>query len=203
MKIKSIFFVVLFIVSVLSFQSCDTDDSNNGTARLQLILVDAPGDFKSVNIDLIDILVNTQEDEEGWKSLENVNTGIYDLIELTGGTEALLADVELPSGYINQIRLLLGNQNSVVFEDDDEDETNDVEIALKTPSAQQSGLKLNLHADLIAGVTYIFILDCDASESVVEAGNSGNYNLKPVIRVSAEATSDAIHGRVADVEEGD
>jgi hypothetical protein len=200
MKYKSIFLSIFMLYSVFSFQSCDSDDTSE-VARVRIKLVDAPGDFKAVNIDLIDILVNSAEDEEGWKSLENVNADIYDLIELTAGNEALLADVKLPSGYLNQIRLVLGDENTVVFEDDDEDDENDRVEDLNTPSAQQSGLKLNLHTELIAGVTYEFILDWDAAESVVEAGNSGKFNLKPVIRVAAEATSGAINGRVADVAE--
>ena len=65
MKFKSIYLIIFLVVSILSFQSCDTDDTTEGTARVQLKLVDAPGDFKSVNIDLIDILVNSQDDEEG------------------------------------------------------------------------------------------------------------------------------------------
>ena len=152
MKLKSFFLILLFGVSI-SFLGCSDNDDN--TSRVLLKLVDAPGDYKEVNINIIDILVNSNSDEEGWTSLENVNAGIYDLIELTGGTEALLADVELPSGYLNQIRLVLGTENNVRLNDDDDNDDNDVFVPLKTPSAQQSGLKLNVHAELIAGVPYI------------------------------------------------
>lgn len=198
MKLKSFFLILLFGASI-SFSGCSDDDAN--TSRVLLKLIDASGDYKEVNIDLIDILVNSHSDEEGWTSLEKVNTGIYDLIKLTGGKEALLADVELPSGYLNQIRLVLGTENSVRLNDDDDNDENDVFVSLKTPSAQQSGLKLNVHTELVAGVTYIFILDWDADRSIIKSGNSVNYILKPVIKVAAEATSGAIHGRVADIEE--
>lgn len=190
MKKIRFYFVAFSIISILSFQSCTNNENGSDTVRVQLILVDAPGDYEEVNIDLVDILVNSQEDEGGWTSLDNVNPGIYNLIELTGGAEALLADVELPSGYLNQIRLILGENNTLKIEGEDE------LIPLKTPSAQQSGLKLNLHTELTEGITYTFILDWDAEKSVVKAGNSGNYNLKPTIRVTTEAASGAIKGMI-------
>jgi hypothetical protein len=34
----------------------------------------------------------------------------------------------------------------------------------------------------------MILLDFDVARSVVKAGNSGNYNLHPVINVSTEAT---------------
>jgi hypothetical protein len=67
---------------------------------------------------------------------------------------------------------------------------------LSTPSGQQSGLKIQLNTTLTAGITYEIFLDFDAARSVVEAGNSGNYNLKPVIRSYAEAQDGAIAGVV-------
>lgn len=71
---------------------------------------------------------------------------------------------------------------------------------LNTPSAQQSGLKLNVNQTLTAGVTYDFLLDFDVAHSiVVQAGASGNYNLHPVVKVSTSATSGVIKGTVANI----
>lgn len=80
MKLKSFFLILLFGASI-SFSGCFDNDDN--TSRVLLKLVDAPGDYKEVNIDLIDILVNSHSDEEGWTSLENVNVG-YDDSDLVG-----------------------------------------------------------------------------------------------------------------------
>jgi hypothetical protein len=85
--------------------------------------------------------------------------------------------------------LVLGEHNTVV-----KDGTT---YPLKTPSAQQSGLKLQVNQTLVSGATYDFLLDFDVEHSVVvQAGGSGNYNLHPVIRVSTTATSGAIKGIV-------
>jgi hypothetical protein len=59
-----------------------------------------------------------------------------------------------------------------------------------------------LNEELEAGFTYTFILDWVVQESVVEAGTTGMYNLKPVIRVNAEVNSGSISGNVIETVEG-
>jgi hypothetical protein len=67
---------------------------------------------------------------------------------------------------------------------------------MEVPSGQESGLKFNIHADLIAGIEYKLWIDFDCSRSVVDNG-AGDYILKPVIRTFTEATSGAIKGIVS------
>ena len=192
----------LFLVIGLLF-GCSDDENNNGTpinqgeSRLQLILVDAPGDYLEVNVEIIDIQYNDQEGDGGWQSLgEESDYPInVDLTELVAGNELLLADEVIPAGNLEQIRLILSENNTVVVENEDgQPET----FPLNTPSAQQSGLKLKIETALEAGFTYTFILDWDVQQSVIEAGNSGNYNLRPVINVIAEVNSGSITGMVED-----
>jgi hypothetical protein len=61
--------------------------------------------------------------------------------------------------------------------------TGGTETALKTPSGQQSGVKTNINIDIAANKMADFVLDFDACKSVVVAGNSGQYLLKPVVTV--------------------
>jgi hypothetical protein len=56
-------------------------------------------------------------------------------------------------------------------------------VPLDTPSAQQSGLKLRHGFEVEPGAEVDLVLDFDACRSIVKAGNSGKYNLKPVISV--------------------
>lgn len=67
---------------------------------------------------------------------------------------------------------------------------------LKTPSALQSGLKLQVKTILEDGITYTLLLDFDAARSIVQT-SSGNYNLKPVIRTVVEAQNGAIKGTIS------
>lgn len=176
----------VLIVGAFMLTSC----SNQNNARLEVSLTDSPGDYEEVNIDIQDVQINSGTGNSGWMSL-NVEKGVYDIRQLTNGIDTLLGSIELPSGKISQIRLVLGTNNSI--------KVDGVEHDINTPSAQQSGLKLNLHADLIEGITYKILLDFDAARSIVKQGN-GSYSLKPVIRAIEEATSGAIKGSVTPIE---
>lgn len=181
------FFLLLIVISTatLYFSSCS---KNQQSARLQIYLTDDPANYDEVNIDIKQVLINTGDGStDNWKELA-INPGIYNLLEFRNGMDTLLGSMELPAGKISQIRLVLGNNNSLK-------EGNSIH-QLETPSAQQSGLKLNVKAELTEGITYKIWLDFDAARSIVKAGNSGKYLLKPVIRTYTEAQSGAIKGFV-------
>ncbi|MDT0685312.1 DUF4382 domain-containing protein [Autumnicola psychrophila] len=183
------------VMSFLAFTmfSCSDDDNGNaeeGTAQVTVSITDAPGDYDKVWIDVQDVMIKTDmdgTDDEGWESIGDVNTGRYDLLELTGGVSQVLADVDVPAGYLGQIRLVLGTDNAIVVDGE--------ESAIAVPSAQQSGLKLNVNQELEAGEHYAYLLDFDVEESVVRQGNGG-FSLKPVIRVSAQAGASSIIGEI-------
>ncbi len=163
-------------------------------ARVAIELTDAPGDYEEVLVEVEDVMIKTTAEggeEEGWVSLEGVNTGVIDLLSLTGGVTELLVDTELEASYMHQIRLVLGDNNTIKV---DEDGTIK-EYALKTPSAEQSGLKVMVGQELEAGEDYTFILDFDVDKSVVVTG-AGNYSLKPVVRMAVEAETGSIVGNV-------
>jgi hypothetical protein len=193
MKLRKIYFVaVAAMIVMLGFQSCDSDDEGN-TARVQLKLVDAPGDYLEVNVNIVDVQYNNSDSEAGWVSFgkpEDYPINV-DLTTLIAGNSLLLADQIIPSGMLKQIRLVLGDGNTLKIEGQES------MMALNTPSAMQSGLKLNMNTTLDAGFTYTFILDWDVQKSVVMAGTTGMYNLKPVIRVNAEVNSGSIEGNVS------
>ena len=197
--LKSLIIICVIMVSIAVFQSCNNDTDDN-TARIQIQLVDEPGDYLEVNIEIIDIQYNSSESEEGWTSFTLESPINVDLTELIAGNSLLLVDQIIPSGMLKQIRLVLSDNNTLVIEA--EEGVASEPIHLNTPSAQQSGLKLNLNEELIGGFTYTFILDWVVQESVVEAGNSGMYNLKPVIKVNAEVNSGSIGGMVNETIDG-
>ncbi len=182
-------FLIALLVLAIGVVSCSDDEKQEtGMAKVQVALVDAPGDYEAVMIDVKDVLINVGEDEKGWKSLDAAKAGVYDLLQLTNGKEAFLGEIELPQGKLAQIRLVLGDENKLKI--------NGETVSLKVPSGSQSGLKLNVGADIAAGVTYKLLLDFDVAKSVVKAGKSGKYNLKPVLRAKMEAQTGAISGVV-------
>ena len=185
--------LVLSLFATFSLISCNDDnDDTEGTSKVTVRMTDAPGDYDAVNIEVLDIMIksNASTDDSGWISIGTATPQIYDLLDLTGGVNALLANgAQVPSGKLGQIRLILGDDNTVVKDG--------VTYPLHTPSAQQSGLKLLVNQTLEPGFTYDFLLDFDVDRSiVVQAGGSGNFNLHPVIRVSSVVNSGSISGMV-------
>jgi len=198
--IKQLKLIFPFLLVALFF-SCDEDSSSNKinaqVPTISVRLVDAPGDYEAVNVEIVDVLIKMNDDsadENGWISLES-ESDIVNLLDFTGGISKVLVDrFSIPAGTLSQMRLVLGDGNTIVIKDEnDEDETFD----LKTPSAQQSGLKLKVNTLIEEGFSYDFILDFNVEKSIVHAGNSGNIILKPVLYVSAEVNSGIIEGTVS------
>lgn len=201
-NLKAVKFILSLAVVAFMF-SCDESDTNGaneGESTITVRLVDAPGDYDAVNVEVVDVMIKMDDDtiEEGddaagWISLE-ANTEIVNLLDFTGGvSKVLVQDFPIPAGTLSQMRLVLGDDNTIVIKNDqDAPETFD----LKTPSAQQSGLKLKVDAIIEEGFGYDFVLDFNVDESIVHAGNSGNIILKPVLYVSAEKNSGKIEGAV-------
>ncbi len=180
MKIKKILPLAALALA-LAGTSCKDE-----TATLRVRLTDAPADYEALYIDVQELQINS--DANGWESLALERPGIYNLLDFTNGLDTLLADAELPAGRVSQMRLVLGDENTLVRDGQTHD--------LGTPSAQTSGLKFNIQADFEAGVAYELWIDFDAARSIIEKGNGG-YSLKPVIRTFTQATSGAIQGNVA------
>jgi len=201
MILRKLSLIAIVIATVWGFQSCSSNDEN--TAKIQLKLIDAPGDYLEVNVEIIDIQYNHSNSEEGWKSFAPANGYPIevDLTKLIAGNDLLLTDEIMPAGMLKQIRLILSDNNNLVIEGEMPGE--DMMTHLDTPSAMQSGLKLKMDTLLEPGFSYTFILDWDVQHSVVKAGNSGKYNLKPVIRVNAEVNSGSISGKVIGEVDGD
>ena len=183
---------------VFMASSCtDQDGISSGHAQLNVLLVDAPADYEEVWVEVlaVEVLPNDRKEDEGsaWISIpyqpEGDNRKV-NLLSLVGDQVLFVGSKEVPAGKLGQIRLILGDDNYLV--------KNGVRHDLTTPSAQQSGLKLKVNKELQAGIQYDMMLDFDADRSIVKAGNSGKYILKPVIRVITEASA-SIRGKVLPV----
>lgn len=178
------------------------------SGRLSLSLTDAATDqYKAVYVTIREVAVHAEDDmEDGWTVVATPNK-TYDLLALTNGVREQLALVDLSAGHYTQLRLMIGDvaesgagvvnilgaahpfANYVI---DDHDEIHD----LKIPSGFQTGIKIVQGFDINENGTTELILDFSASESVVVAGRSGKYLLKPTIKVLSESFASIIAGTV-------
>lgn len=202
---KRLFTLCLFLVAGLIISACSTNDAGTGT--LKVSLTDAPALYDEVNIEITQVLVNRDEDAEepegegeGEENGDNEENGWYsimddsitvNLLDYQNGAVLDLGETELEAGRYNQIRLMLGSNNTVVIDGET--------YALTTPSAQQSGYKLNVNADIEEGQTYDLVIDFDASQSIVVTGN-GKYILKPVLRTIDIENEGSLAGTVLPLE---
>lgn len=158
--------------------ACGGGSSDTGT--LQMSLTDAPAcGYDHVWVDVQKLRINQSatatDTDAGWTDI-TVN-GRYDLLTLTNGLLQTLGQVPLQTGHYTQMRLVLGTNNTVV-------PTGGSEVALTVPSGVQTGVKMNVDIDIAANKMADFVLDFNACKSVVQAGNSSSYLLKPVVSVT-------------------
>ncbi|MEX2435626.1 MAG: DUF4382 domain-containing protein [Balneolaceae bacterium] len=186
-------FTAALLIGMAVFTGCSMDsDPNMGT--MQVKLHDAPADYDAVNIFIERVEVNNTAGDEGWQTISEPNQS-YDLLELTNGVFEMIADVELEEGTYPQIRLILSRDNNSVVVDGQEN-------SLTIPSGSETGVKLNVNAEIKEGIVYTLLLDFDALRSVVQTGQaeSPGYILKPVIRATNEALTGNIGGEVQPIE---
>ncbi|GAB3878277.1 hypothetical protein GCM10028824_39870 [Hymenobacter segetis] len=189
----------LTAIALLGLAGCSkSSDENANTSKLEVRLMDAPGDFRSVVLDVLQVEVHLKDeaDPDGWKKL-NFTPRAINVLEYVNGNSALLVNDDFAPGDLKEIRLILGPNSYVIGRDGQQ-------YDLKTPSGQTSGVKLKLEkATLKLRETFQLLLDFDVAKSIVERGNwkPGNdkkerYLLKPVIRVVAQDLRAGLHGTV-------
>lgn len=180
---KRFLIIPVFLIAV-AFTACQ-DDNSSSVTKFSVKMTDAPGAYQSLMLNVKEIQVLTSE---GTTTMP-VGTEPFDILDFRMGKDTLLASQDIPAGKLQEIRLVLNETGNTVVIDN-------VAYDLTTPSAQSSGLKLKMDADLSSGSQYTILLDFDAAKSVVKTGN-GKYILKPVIRAIPQAVSGAIKGMIS------
>lgn len=180
-------FLGLFIYSGCSDESTNPVDEGNG--RMKIYLVDSPSSFDSVIICVTSVEVHKADGDStsGWLTI-NDSLRYFDLLLLRNGASAVLGDTSLAAGHYTQIRLIIGDGSYVV----DGGIKHDLEI----PSGSQTGIKLIHQFTIESGKVYELLLDFNVEKSIVITG-TGQYQLKPTIRVIPVVISGSISGQVS------
>ena len=192
MKLLQNLKLTLGSVLVAGLAACGGGSGGGGVAEsgsLRLALTDAPAcGYDAVKVTIQKVRVHqsssASDSDSGWSEVVLNPARQVNLLNLQNGVLDELGQTPLPTGKYTQLRLVLADNsvanplaNSVVLS------SNKTELALKTPSGQQSGVKTNIDIDIAANKLADFVLDFDACKSVVAAGGSGQYLLKPVVTV--------------------
>ena len=163
--------------------------ASGGNGTLQMSLTDAPAcGYDSVNVTVQKVRVNQSstaaDTDGGWSEIVLSPPKRVDLLTLSNGVLADLGQTPLPAGKYTQMRLVLAANDSTAPFANSVVPTGAQEVALTTPSGQQSGVKMNVDIDVAADQLADFVIDFNACKSIVRAGASGKYLLKPVVSVT-------------------
>lgn len=186
---KKLLFIFSAVAIGATFTSCNDsdDDNNNGTSgySYKVRMTDAPAPYDRVNIDLQSVIVT---DDNGVSTTLNTTAGIYNLLDYSNGLNVAIAEGNLSSSNVQSIRLVLGNNNTVV--------ENGVSYNLTTQSSEQNGLNITIDQDLQSNSQNELIIDFDAYASVVRS-NATTFRLRPVIREVDSQSTGRISGNIA------
>ncbi|MDH3391615.1 MAG: DUF4382 domain-containing protein [Desulfobulbaceae bacterium] len=208
--IRDLGYFLAVSLMVMSLVSCGGGGSSGTagvgtTGTLDIGLTDAPGDYLNVFVTIAEVQVkqNLEDDESGWITVATPDQ-TFDLLALQNGVIAPLGSTILEAGQYNQMRLILGTEpddpahpyaNYLIIEGDGGEDP--VEEELKVPSGFQTGIKIVQGFTIEASGSTELILDFNAEKSVVQAGKSGQWLLKPTIKVLETVTYSA-SGQVVD-----
>lgn len=137
-----------------------------------------------------------------WEGLETV-----DLLDFSNCRRLdLVPPTSVPAGVYEQIRLRIVRNDDPRFQPTlDLPRPNFIElpegiVELEVPSGPQTGEKLEGRFEIAPGGHLDVVVDFDVRRSVVRAGASGLFLLKPVLRAVDAAAAATISGRISKVD---
>jgi len=187
--------------------SCGGGGGGNERGTLNLSLADLSTDqFLAIYVTIGKVQVHkatSPDDGSGWQTILTPHK-TYNLLQLVNGVFASLGSATLDAGSYDQLRLLLDNRpdDSLNILGDPHgslanyfiDQSGNA-VALKVSSGFKTGIKIVGGFDIAAFQATELILDFNAARSVVMAGRSGQWLLKPTVKI-LETLDNLIYGRV-------
>lgn len=188
LKSKSLVWLMASLGAAL-MAGCGSGGGGPESGTLRLALTDMPAcGYDAVNVTIEKVRVhqsgNAGLGDSGWSEVVLNPARRVNLLALQNGVLDELGQTSLEVGKYTQMRLVLTENGAAAPWANSVVPTGGTETPLTTPSAFQTGLKLNVNIDVAAGQMADFVIDFDACRSVVKRGNSGAYNLKPVLTVT-------------------
>jgi hypothetical protein len=208
----------IIAIPILILFSCQKQTSGSsipkGQQRVRIRLSDNPVPYQAVYVDIQQVIVQVipdscrgrgdrngndcYDDDEYrcsvWDTL-NIRPGVYNLLTLSNGTDTLLASGLTLQGRINKIKLILGNNNSVVIDS--------VSYPLTLWNNNHTWTIEVKGRDIIE-ITPDDLqlwLDFDAGGSIVKVSNN-HFVLKPRIKIWVPSQTSSITGKVLPKEAG-
>jgi hypothetical protein len=203
-KEKSIWVGALMIGMIALLPSCSSDDDNPmQSGQVKVYITDAPVD--DANVEAVVISVNKIEmnGPRGWEPVKEFDTPFsINILDYQNGKSYFVTDANVTAGAYTEARFVLNadtDMNATVtnppcfirYKDGSKQ-------PLFIPSGTTSGYKAKGTVEVVANSTTEVTLDFDARRSIVEAGNSGKFILKPTVRLVANTVAAKVEGSFTD-----
>lgn len=202
---------LLPLLAAAALGACD-GGTDSGSSRVSVRLVDAPGDFKEVKVQITELYLQRESESDstaGRLPLASDTTTYFDLLTLVGGAAAdLVKDAVIPAGTYSQLRVRVGDAY-VVTRDGKVYATRGARlpagmtatgtINLTSGKARASGYKIRFPGPglTVDGDSRVLALDFDVARSFGHvAGKSGQVILNPQFTVSQVQLSGGISGLI-------
>jgi hypothetical protein len=195
----------LVILMAFMYSSCEMEETGKGTVNLSI--TDAPIDAEGIEGVYITVTeVHYGKSESDWQKFTLDAPKTYNLLDLQRGDSDMMGSFELEAGTYTQIRFILDapvagtspvSNPGCYLEFEDGTLQN-----LFVPSGAQTGYKAVGPFDVPFNGTVEITADFDARKSVVKAGASGKYILKPAIRLIVTNQAGQIAGQITNIPEG-
>ncbi|PRY85936.1 DUF4382 domain-containing protein [Mongoliibacter ruber] len=176
------------IFAILLFSGCSSDTERT-TALVNVFLIDAPGDFDEVWVEVLGVEVQAigtrGQDNADPKFFPNDQViKLVNVAALVGGNQFLIGRGELPAGSITGLTLKLGNNNFALA---DEERTN------LTLSEDSPSIDLNLTLD--PGLSIDVFIDFELYRSI-HSGAGDIVELRPKLRAFSSLNTGRISGSI-------
>lgn len=168
---------IIFILSVIMFglisYSCKKDTVQG--PEISVYLQDAPAKYEKIKIEIKGVSVYSQA-AGTWVTL-TVNNGVFDILTLDSLHQAFLGKIKISEGDISDVKVIIGNQNTVTI--------SGIDYPLILDAADLDKLSIKINQKLSADSNYKLTIDFKASESIDNNGNV--FKLKASLKITLKS----------------
>jgi Domain of unknown function (DUF4382) len=188
------------LIILFMFNACSDDEAKG---RVKIYLTDAPIDGANVEALFLSVSRIELKGEGGWTTVKEFSTPLsIDILDYQNGDSFFVTEETLNAGSYTEARLILNAPEVGSSPKANPDcfirFTDGTEKELFVPSGGQSGYKVKGSFTVPPDGTVAVTLDFDARKSIVSAGSSGKYLLKPTVRLVANQDAALLEGSFAE-----
>jgi len=156
LKFSKVSLIVLLVLPLILFASCYGDEEREN-GLVNIFLVDAPGDFDEVWVELLGVEVVPGSGESIMLDYIPANK-MVNVSNLVGEAALLVGRGRIPIGELSQMTLILGNELYV--------QRQGSRINMEFASPDNRRIHFNTDFNILGGVSYDLYIDIDLARSV-------------------------------------